>query len=333
MDAQQTRNPVTNMLQTYSPKNPRRPVNWRWQRASLAANGDYPLSRRRDGDLWVARAAKFIREQESCNTELDLAYLSERNPTIFWAYDIWYTQNESGNPVRSEVEARLLADDQLANIARRVATEVEVIEAYERLFFNVRERLADRGYLMHCVLGPAVHRGFQASEYDLMWKLFALLGGPLAVDLMVDQSVGHARPDRASDLKYFVADVAQNDLRRVAMLALKTLRINNFNAMEIIDKFLKLVELERAGGTGAGIAAEAVKQNVDAMLTSLPFTVGQRSAHADAAPLDRYDDLPAELRYEEVMAISAGQAIPAQDMLELLAFPAASANGSTEGEN
>ena len=77
---------------------------------------------------------------------------------------------------------------------------------------------------MHCVLGPAVHLGFQSSEYDLIWKLFALLGGPLAVDLMIDQSVGHARPDRASDLKYFVADVAQNDLRRVAMLALKTLQ-------------------------------------------------------------------------------------------------------------
>jgi hypothetical protein len=304
-------------------------VDWRWQRAALAAEGTYPLSRRRDGDAWVARAARFIREQDSCNTELDTAELAERYPVIFWAHDIWFTQGDSGNPVRSEVEARLLADDHVENIARRVATEVEIIEAYERLFFNVHERLADRGYLMHCVLGPAVHLGFQASEYDLIWKLFALLGGPLAVDLMIDQSVGHARPDRAGDLKYFVADVAKNDLRRVAMLALKTLRINNFNAMEIIDKFLKLVELERAGGSGAGIAAEAVKQNVHAMLGSLPFAVGQRSAHVDAAPLDRYDDLPAELRYEEVMAISAGQEVPARGMLELLAFP--TPNGTDHG--
>jgi hypothetical protein len=318
------------MLQNYSARNPRRPVDWRWQRAAIAATGEYPLSRRRDGDTWVARATKFIREHENCETELDLAALSERHPILYWAHDLWYTRDDSGNPVRSEVEARLLADDEPDNIARRVATEVEVIEAYERLFFNVRERLCNRGYLMHCVLGPSIHLGFQASEYDLIWKLFAVLGGPLAVDLMIDQSVGHARPDRASDLKYFVADVAQNDLRRVAMLALKTLRINNFNAMEIIDKFLKLVELERAGGAGAGIATEAVKQNVHAMLVSLPFTVGRRLIHVDAPPLERYDGLPAELRYEEVMAISAGQEIPAQHMLELLAFPAATA---TEGED
>jgi hypothetical protein len=321
------------MIQTYSARNPRRPVDWRWQRAALAAAGEYPLSRRRDGDPWVARAARFLREQEACKTELDLAELSERHPVVYWAHDIWYTHGDSGNPVRSEVEARLVAADTPANIARRVATDTDVIEAYERLFFNVNERLGNRGYLMHCVLGPAVHLGFQANEYDLIWKLFAVLGGPLAVDLMIDQSIGHARPDRVGDLKYFVADVAQNDLRRVAMVALKTLRINNFNAVEIIDRFLKLVELERSAGGGAiGVATEAVKQNVHAMLVSLPFTVGRRVGPMDAPPGDRYDDLAAELRYEEVMAVSAGQEIPARHMLELLAFP--SANGSTtEGED
>ena len=252
--------------------------------------------------------------------------LEDKYPVLYWAYDIWFTQNEGGNPVKSEVEARLLADDDPHNIARRVRTEVDVIDAYEHIFFNVSESLGNRGYLMHCVLGPAVHLGFQTSEYDMIWKLFALLGGPLAVDLMVDQSVGHARPDRASDLKYFVADVAQNDLRRVAMLALKTLRINNFNAVEIIDRFLKLVELERTGGGAGGGANEAFKQNVHTMLVGLPFTVGRRLGRVDVTPIGRYDDLAAELRYEEVMAIAAGQIIPAQSMLEMLAFP--SANGS-----
>jgi hypothetical protein len=321
------------MLQTFSSRNPRRPIDWRWKRAALAADGTYPLSRRRDGDAWVARAARFIREQASCEIDMDTAELAERHPIIFWAYDIWFTRDDTGNPVRSEVEARLLADDHVENIARRVATEVEIIEAYQRLFFDVRERLANRGFLTHCVLGPAVHLGFQAAEYDLIWKLFALLGGPLAVDLMIDHSVGHARPDRAGDLKYFVADVAQNDLRRVAMLALKTLRINNFNAMEVINNFLKLVELERAGGSGAGIAAEAVKQNVHAMLVSLPFTVGQRTGRVDSTPLDRFDELAAELRYEEVMAASAGQEVPAEGMLQLLAFPSRNGDSATEGAN
>jgi hypothetical protein len=93
------------------------------------------------------------------------------------------------------------------------------------------------------------------------------------------------------------------------------------------------VELERAGGSGAGIAAEAVKQNVHAMLMSLPFTVGQRSGHVDASPLDRYDDLPTELRYEEVMAASVGQELAARGMLERLAFPATNGNQIMEEAN
>jgi hypothetical protein len=125
-------------------------VDWRWQRAALAADGTYPLSRRYDGDAWVARAARFLRDQGQCSTELDTAALECRHPAIYWAFDIWHAQRpDEGNPMRSEIEARLLADDQVENIARRVATEVEIIEAYERLFFNVRERLANRGYLMH----------------------------------------------------------------------------------------------------------------------------------------------------------------------------------------
>jgi hypothetical protein len=55
----------------------------------------------------------------------------------------------------------------------------------------------------------------------------------------------------------------------------------------------------------------------------------RRLAHVDAGPLDRYDDLPAELRYEEVMAASAGQEVPAKEMLELLAFP--TPNGRDHG--
>jgi hypothetical protein len=318
------------MLHTFSSRNPRRAPDWRWRRAELAAEGTYPLSRRRDGDAWVARTTRFIREQAAAKAELDIAMLEDQYPVLFWAHDIWNSQGDKGNPTRSEVEARLLADDRYDNIARRVRTNVDVIEAYERVFFNVGDCLDNRGYLMHCVLGPSIHMGFQASEYDLVWKLFALLGGPLAVDLMIDQSIGHARPERAGDLKYFVADVAQNDLRRVAMLALKTLRINNFNAVEIIDRFLKLVELERSGGGGAGgVATEALKQNVHTMLVSLPFTVGQRSGHVDATPLDRFDDLPAELRYEEVMAASVGQEVAARDMLERLAFP--TPNGTDHG--
>lgn len=321
------------MIHEYSPANPRRPVDWRWQRAALAASGEAPLARK-GGDRWVARALAFQRRQAETRGALDLAELAEGEPAIFWAHDLRYSDGDDygGSPFRSELEARLLAADQSRNIADRLNTTVAVVEAYERLFFNVIDRRANRGYLIHQVLGAQVHTGFQVQDYDLIWKLMALLGGPLAVDLMIDQSIGHAYPERPSDLKHFVADVTQNDLRRQAMLALKTLRINNFNAMEVVDKFLKLVEIERTTGGAGGLAGEALKQNVAAMMVSLPFAVGSRSAGVDAPGLGQYDSRGVELRFEEVMAVSVGQDFPASRTVGQMAFPPPPALAPTDGE-
>jgi hypothetical protein len=321
------------MIHEYSPANPRRPVDWRWQRAALAASGEAPLARK-GGDRWVGKALAFQRRQAEARDMSALAELAETEPAIFWAHDLRYSDGDdySGSPFKSELEARLLASDQFRNIADRLNTTTAVIEAYERLFFNVVDRRANRGYLIHQVLGATIHTGFQVQNYDLIWKLMALLGGPLAVDLMIDQSIGHAYPERPSDLKHFVADVTQNDLRRQAMLALKTLRINNFNAMEVVDKFLKLVEIERTTGGAGGLAGEALKQNVEAMMISLPFAVGSRVSNIDVPELDQYDSRGVELRFEEVMAVSVGQDFPARQMVEQLAFPPPPLLASTDGE-
>jgi hypothetical protein len=230
------------MIHEYSPANPRRPVDWRWQRAALAASGEAPLARK-GGDRWVGKALAFQRRQAEARDMSALAELAETEPAIFWAHDLRYSE-----------------------------------------------------------------------------------------DLMIDQSIGHAYPERPSDLKHFVADVTQNDLRRQAMLALKTLRINNFNAMEVVDKFLKLVEIERTTGGAGGLAGEALKQNVEAMMISLPFAVGSRVSNIDVPELDQYDSRGVELRFEEVMAVSVGQDFPARQMVEQLAFPPPPLLASTDGE-
>ena len=81
-----------------------------------------------------------------------------------------------------------------------------------------------------------------------------------------------------------MADVTRQGLKRKGLLATHVLRLNNFNAVEVIDKLLKLVEIERdAPGGGAG-ATEGMLENVRAMMNSLgaAFTVGKRPAATDA---------------------------------------------------
>jgi hypothetical protein len=308
------------MLHLYSKDNPRRVVNWRYERARSIGEGGHPLSRRYDDD-WVHRAVRFRQAFAACDTEIDHAVCAHRYRDIYWAHDIWYTANpDTGNPFKSELESRLLAEDTAENIALRLATTVPVVTAYERLFFNIEERRHNRGYLVHQVLGPAIYLGLQEQDYDIVWKLFALAGGPVALDLMIDGFIGGSRPGNPADLTAWLSDMTQDTIRRKALLAATLVRVNNFNAIPLIDGFLKLLEIERQAGRGPA-GSEALLNNVDMMLKSLPIRVGGRVTHVDVPELDRYDDQEAELRSEEMLAVGLGQDIPARRMLERFAFP------------
>lgn len=308
------------MLHLYSADNPRRPVNWRYERARSIGEGGQPLSRKYD-DQWVHKAWRFRQAFEACDGEVDHAVLARKSPDIYWAHDIWYSSSpDAGNPVKSELEARLLAADDYDNIALRLATKPSVIEAYERVFFNIEERRQNRGYIVHQVMGPSIYLGLQEQEIDILWKLVAAMGGPIALDMMIDGFVGSTHPTNSSDLGAWLSDATQNAIRRKALLAAMTIRINNYNAVEMIGNFLKMMEIERAAGRG-GAGSEALLNNVDMMLKALPIQVGGRVTHVDVPELDRYDNQAAELRYEELVAVGVGQSIPAGSYLANYAFP------------
>jgi hypothetical protein len=308
------------MLHTYFAANPRRPVHWRWERARSIAEGGPALSRRFD-DEWVNKAYRFRLAYQACETEADHATLAMRAPDLYWAHDIWYnTSSDGGNPFKSEMEARLLAQDTRINTARRLATTEETVHAYERVFFNIEERHYNHGYLLHQVIGPSVQLGLAEQDYDSIWKLFALFGGPHVLDMMIDTFTNPSRPQTGAEVVSFVADCTQNAIRRKAMLAAHTIRVNNYSAIEMIAAFVKLLEVERMSGRGAA-GIEAVLDNVDMMLRSLPVQVGGRVRHLDVPALDKYDGGGVELRAEEMVAVGLGQGIPADAVLEYYAFP------------
>jgi hypothetical protein len=307
------------MLHLYSEANPRRPVNWRYERARSIIEGGPPLSRKYD-DAWVARAVKFRQEYNYCEGEMDHALLAMKYPDVYWAHDIWYnTINPDGaNPFKSEMEARILSADTYGNVATRLATTMDVVTAYEKLFFNIEERRHNRGYIAHQVMGPAIYLGIQETDFDILWKLLGYMGGPVVLDMMIDGFVGAGRPTTTAELAAFLSDATQNAIRRKALLAATTIRLNNYNAVEMIGGFIKLLEIERALGRGA--STEALLGNVDMMLKALPIRVGE-GVVTDVPALDRYDSGRVELRYEEVVAVGLGRDIPADAVLERYAFP------------
>ena len=296
------------MLHLYSASNPRRPVDWRWQRAQSILAGGYPLSRKRD-DEWVAKAVRFLRAYSLCTAEIEFVELSERTPEVFWAYHIWTAVDmNEGNPFKSEIEARLLSGDDQSRVARRLVTTPEVVAMYERLFFNINERRDCDAYVMHQVLGPALHTGLQEHNYDLIWKFLGYVGGPYVLDAATVGLINPSRPTSANDVQAFFGDMAKSAIIRKALVAILTLRLNNFNATETLAQFLKLAELDSLKKGASGALPETYSNQIMAMFRALPVRARELGALEDPAQA-AYSNQGIELRYDAQLALAAGHAL------------------------
>jgi hypothetical protein len=93
-----------------------------------------------------------------------------------------------------EVQARLLARQSFEDIAQRTIVPAEVIEAFEALFFNVRDRLDARDWITAQAIGwwrfdPATGR-----DAATVLRGFAYHGGPVVLDAVAPYLLGTATP-------------------------------------------------------------------------------------------------------------------------------------------
>ena len=55
----------------------------------------------------------------------------------------------------------------------------------QKLILKLRPKLENQGYILQRVLGPAIHRGINTRDYDLLWKLFGYLLGVNVLDYAI----------------------------------------------------------------------------------------------------------------------------------------------------
>jgi hypothetical protein len=87
---------------------------------------------------------------------------------------------------RREAQARLLTEGSFAQVAEKCGSHPRVIETFHDTFFHVRDRLRVEGYILFQVIGPKAHRGLTEGDVDVILKMYAYSGGPIALDRLVD---------------------------------------------------------------------------------------------------------------------------------------------------
>ena len=310
-----------------SAQNPMRRPPWRWERARGICAGSQPSAgRTRDGLAgykWINRAVSYMRAKQQYTALGRLDQLFARYPDIFWAE--WIYDRDS-HPLRWELEARLLSRSTDADIAMQCGTAGEVVKAYEALFFNVREKLHHPGYIVHTVMGTAVHRGLAEREYDLLWKMYAYAHGPHMLTSLITKFVNPIWCNTPDEVNSAIHDDTIATLKLKSSLAAKTVQVNGGTQIELLQIYTKFVEIEQLSDS-AGKAQSQILDHIGVMFNVMPLNIGGRDPRSGqqriAGPATTFDASAVELSYDESVQVATGHKLPYEAMLRQLDFPQA----------
>lgn len=212
---------------------PDRPPHWRWLRAQRLTDLNRQPDRRRD-DGWVVVAMKYQRQLREAQTDPDrMDLLAERHPAVFWAHRICL--HPARAETRSQVEARLLAKDYSADqTSARTGLTTTQIEAYTHLFFDVRGRLDNLGWMVDCVFGQDLMKGFNPkANTGLLLRVAGWAYGSLAVDRVSGRVVDGRAAENDETLCEQVDQADGFESRLRSYLTTRALAVDGFTAPTI----------------------------------------------------------------------------------------------------
>lgn len=291
----------------FHPSNPFRSVAWRWEMARLMRERKVRGLKRTSIDTYVTDALKFQGALANCQDDVDRWSLMEAYPDLYAAYLIHRRgDDEDRHPMRFALEARLLSGQSPREIADLMGLSIASVEIYEKVFFNVVERLQHQDYIMTCVIGPSVHAGLSDRDYDLLWKLFGFLYGPTVLDAFIHTTSRKFRPETLSEVDAALADDTRSALQRKVAVVARTYVVNPFSQSELLNIYARFIEVEKESNSGK--AQDVILQNIQVMLDKLPW---QSGAETDGAykRIAEYEVGAVELRTDELLQVSVGQAL------------------------
>lgn len=284
-----------------NPHDPFKSPSWRWERARwLRDRGKY--IRAGKDDEWTLLTKKYQILLEKAKDEIDHYKLSCKFPGIYFAHDM-YEREETD--FKWTIEALILAKTPFDQIAKKVCCSIDVVFWYEKLFFNVTDKLDSPYYIVNRVFGNSIHRGVTDRNYDLLWKLYGYMYGPMVLEFMFLSGNNPQHINRWDQVPTCVRDDTSLQIHRRANIAVRTMPLA-FNHRVILETHTKLIEIEKLSGATGG-SSDMVAAHVNACMTTLgKMFTALKNPNNEIPSLKYYDEQSAELRASEAFAVSLG---------------------------
>ena len=173
------------LYQMYSSATRRTP-DWRWQ---LSEDFDRYI---RDAHFVIDRWFLVAGELRRIKPTAPRAHFFHARE----AHYIWQTNNQT----RWELEARVLLNQSQQLIADVLKLPLEMVQIYEKLFFDIRKRLTAKDYIVGTVLQP--HVPLKPDQVGRIWSRYAFHSGVYALEYLME----HFRALNLTDYSYLLTE-------------------------------------------------------------------------------------------------------------------------------
>jgi hypothetical protein len=177
----------------------------------------------------VRRARRFRATLDRARGHAGDPRVARADPAVHGACQLWRGLSRP----RWELEARLLAGQSDSEIAAKMDIEAGVVEAYEAVFYDVRDGLGASDWVHLSVIGPRLHEGFDPGDAETILKLYAYNCGHAVLDALLESVFTDGEPP---------ADPRLADQFRLAF-AVQAIEVTAGNAADVLRLHLLAVEL------------------------------------------------------------------------------------------
>lgn len=265
---------------------PLRPPAWRYERVVKLIDNNWAPHPVYD-DKFILKFREYRHYKDELERRHEDEYISRHKLANKYRH-LWNADRlfNEGRDSRSRwgLEAMILARMPFEAIAKSANCEVDTVRIYEKLFFNVLDRIDAKEYIASVVLHNSFMSGLPHRTAEMTAKFFAYFGGPLVLGLVLDAfDPSNHIPEEPHEISRYLDDKFRLASRTSALVGVTFLEPTNFNFRPLLESYTALLSLQYRETANAG-DDNAINQAVELFARNNPVIKGDEASLVPVRP-------------------------------------------------
>jgi hypothetical protein len=211
---------------------------------------------------------------------------------------------------RDILQAKLLTQESLQDIAGWIGTDEQVIDFFEKVFFNVKDRLDNKGWIIKVIIGSTDDRAtndmgtMTDPQRAVVYRLFAYYGGSEALEATITGLMPSSLPSSKKDIEKWFETALEQIIQSRATQAARVMQINKFNIMQILELAVTGSREKLDGSSSSGARFDEFAEKVTGVVGN--WGMAEKSFRRMSEDKQTRVTSAIELRVEEQMLVDQG---------------------------